>query len=206
MHAKKKNIIHERKVIKMKKQQKDFILIGDLFTTFFTMTLNTLTVAFLLSNKTLYQTINLSALIISAIVSKIIVSKQTNQEKFYKRRSKLFIIESVIDIILIIPIIILGNKSIVVVGIVAILMKPVTEIQEINNTIHMTKIFTTEARLNHDLKLKQKKSIISIVAVLAGFLANKFVAPHIAYAIILLVEAINNVFYMAQKPMTGGDN
>ena len=206
MHAKRKNIIHERKVIKMKKQQKDFILIGDLFTTFFTMTLNTLTVAFLLSNKTLYQTINLSALIISAIVSKIIVSKQTNQEKFYKRRSKLFIIESIIDIILIIPIIILGNKSIVVVGIVGILMKPVTEIQEINNTIHMTKIFTTEARLNHDLKLKQKKSIINIVAVLAGFLANKFIPPHIAYAIILLVEAINNVFYMAQKPMTGGDN
>ena len=189
-----------------KQQQKDFILIGDLFTTFFNSALNTLTVAFLLNDKTIYQLINLSALIISALVNKIIISKKSNQETYYKHRKAFFIIESTIDIILVIPIIILGNKSIFIVGVVAILIKPLSEIQEINNTIHMSKIFTTEARLNHDLKLKQKKSIINIVAVLAGFLANKFVAPHIAYSIILLVEAINNVFYMAQKPMTGGDN
>ena len=204
MNAKRKNIIHERKVIKMKKT-KDLILIGDLFTTFFNTSLNTLTIAFLLSNKTLYQTINLSALLISALVNKLIISKG-NHERFFKYRNKFFIIESVIDIILIIPIIILGNKSIVVVGIVAILIKPLSEIQSINNTILINKIFTTEARLNHDLKLKQKVSIINIVAVLAGFLANKFVAPYIAYAILLIVEAVNNIFYMIQKPMTGGDN
>ena len=204
MHAKKKNNIHERKVIKMKKT-KDYILIGDLFTTFFTMTLNTLTVAFLLNNKTIFQLINLSALIISALVNKLIISKG-NHERFFKYRNKFFIIESIIDIILVIPIIILGNKSIVVVGIVAILIKPLSEIQSINNTILISKIFTTEARLNHDLKLKQKVSIINIVAVLAGFLANKFVAPYIAYAILLIVEAVNNIFYMIQKPMTGGDN
>ena len=188
------------------KKTKDLILIGDLFTTFFNSALNTLTVAFLLNDKTMYQLINLSALIISALVNKIIISKKSNQETYYKHRKAFFIIESTIDIILVIPIIILGNKSIFIVGVVAILIKPLSEIQEINNTIHMSKIFTTEARLNHDLKLKQKKSIINIVAVLAGFLANKFIPPHIAYAIILLVEAINNVFYMAQKPMTGGDN
>ena len=186
------------------KKEKDYILVGDLFTTFFTMTLNTLTIAFLLSNKTLYQTINLSALIISALVNKLIISKG-NHERFFKYRNKFFIIESVIDIILIIPIIILGNKSIVVVGIVAILIKPLSEIQSINNTILISKIFTTEARLNHDLKLKKNVSIINIVAVLAGFLANKFVAPYIAYAILLIVEAVNNIFYMIQTPMTGGD-
>ena len=107
MHAKKKNIIHERKVIKMKKT-KDYILIGDLFTTFFNTALNTLTVSFLLNNKTLFQLINLSALIISAIVSKIIIPKQANQEKFYKHRKTFFIIESVINIILIISHCILG--------------------------------------------------------------------------------------------------
>ena len=204
MNAKRKNIIHERKVIKMKKE-KDYILVGDLFTTFFTMALNTLTVSFLLNNKTIFQLINLSALIISALVNKLIISKG-NHERFFKYRNKFFIIESTIDIILVIPIIILGNKSIVVVGIVAILIKPLSEIQSINNTILISKIFTTEARLNHDLKLKQKVSIINIVAVLAGFLANKFVAPYIAYAILLIVEAVNNIFYMIQKPMTGGDN
>lgn len=187
------------------KKEKDYILVGDLFTTFFTMTLNTLTVAFLLNNKTIFQLINLSALIISALVNKLIISKG-NHERFFKYRNKFFIIESIIDIILVIPIIILGNKSIVVVGIVAILIKPLSEIQSINNTILISKIFTTEARLNHDLKLKQKVSIINIVAVLAGFLANKFVAPYIAYAILLIVEAVNNIFYMIQKPMTGGDN
>lgn len=189
-----------------KQQQKDFILIGDLFTTFFNSALNTLTVAFLLNDKTIYQLINLSALIISALVNKIIISKKSNQETYYKHRKAFFIIESTIDIILVIPIIILGNKSIFIVGVVAILIKPLSEIQEINNTIHMSKIFTTEARLNHDLKLKQKKSIINIVAVLAGFLANKFVAPHIAYSNHLISRSNKQRILYGTKPMTGGDN
>ena len=205
MNAKRKNIIHERKVIKMKKT-KDLILIGDLFTTFFNTSLNTLTIAFLLNNKTMYQLINLSALIISALVNKIVISKKSNQETYYKHRKTFFIIESTIDIILVIPIIILGNKSIFIVGVAAILMKPLSEIQEINNTILMSKIFSTETRLKHDLKLKEKTSTIRIAAAIVSFVATKFIPPHIAYAIILLVEAINNVFYMAQKPMTGGDN
>lgn len=188
------------------KKIKDYILIGDLFTTFFNTALNTLTVSFLLNNKTLFQLINLSALIISAIVSKIIIPKQANQEKFYKHRKTFFIIESVINIILIVPIMILGDKSIFIVGVAAILMKPVTEIQEINNTILMSKTFNTETRLNHDLLLKEKNSTIRIAAAIVSFVATKVIPPYVAYAIILAVEVINNIFYMAQKPMTGGDN
>ena len=101
---------------------------------------------------------------------------------------------------------ILGNKSIFIVGVAAILMKPVSEIQEINNTILMSKTFNTETRLNHDLLLKEKTSTIRIAAAIVSFVATKFVAPYIAYAIILAVEVINNVFYMKQKPMIGGDN
>ena len=57
----------------MKKNNKDLILIGDCITDFFTATLATLQVAFLLNDESIYQAINLASCIIAAIINKLII-------------------------------------------------------------------------------------------------------------------------------------
>ena len=80
-----------------KKNNKDLILIGDCITDFFTSTLATLQVAFLLNDEAIYQAINLASCIIAAIINKLIISKG-NTQKFYKHRNKLFILESIVNL------------------------------------------------------------------------------------------------------------
>lgn len=173
------------------KKNKDLILIGDCIIDFFTSVLATLQVAFLLNDEAIYQAINLTSCIIVAIINKLIISKG-NTQKFYKHRNKLFILESVMNLAL-------NNKAMIVVGAVVIIMKPFNVVQSINNKVLISELYSKEARLQHDLIYSEKASYIRIAALALGFLANRFIPANVAYVITLIVEAVNNVFYMKQK-------
>lgn len=183
-----------------KKNNKDLILIGNCITDFFTATLATLQVAFLLNDEAIYQAINLASCIIAAIINKLIISKG-NTKKFYKHRNKLFMLESIVNLALVPVVLALNNKAMIVVGAVVIIMQPFNVIQSINNKVLISELYSKEARLQHDLIYSEKSSYIKIAALALGFFANKVIPANVAYAIALIVEAVNNIFYMRQKPL-----
>ena len=183
--------------------KKDLILIGKTYSTFFTTTLNTLYISFLLSNKTIYQIIALAGCIIAALINKTInTADDISNNKFYKHRNKIFILESIVNLVLVPAILLLNNeKSIIVVGIAVVIMKPFEIIQSINIKILISEIYSKEARLKHDLLFEKYSSYINVAAYITGFLANKFIPANIAFTILLIVEATNNIFYIKQKPL-----
>ena len=184
------------------KKNKDLILIGKTYSTFFSTTLNTLYISFLLSNKTIYQIIALAGCVIAALINKTINTADISNNKFYKYRNKIFILESIINLALVPAIVLLNNEeSIIVVGIAVIVMKPCEIIQSINIKILVSEIYSKTARLQHDLLYEKYSSYINVAAYVTGFLANKFVPANIAFTILLIVEASNNLFYVKQKPL-----
>ena len=80
-------------------------------------------------------------------------------------------------------------------------MKPFEIIQSINIKILVSELYSKEARLQHDLLYEKYSSYINVAAYVTGFLANKFVPANIAFTILLIVEASNNIFYIKQKPI-----
>lgn len=183
----------------------DYILAGDLFSLFTTYSLNTLTTAFLLQDKLIYQIIALGCSI-ATFVSSFALSNyiEKNKDKFYNKRSIFFIIEGLINIILVPIILVFGNSSLFIIAITKILTQPLSTVQSVLNSVMMNKTFTQESRLHHDILLNKYSSLIKIIAIATGFAANILLTPTIAYAISVAAEVANNVFYMKQKPL-GGD-
>ena len=100
-----------------------------------------------------------------------------------------------------VELLVIENKAMIVVGAVVIIMQPFNVIQSINNKVLISELYSKEARLQHDLIYSEKSSYIKIAALALGFFANKVIPANVAYAIALIVEAVNNIFYMRQKPL-----
>lgn len=110
-------------------------------------------------------------------------------------------LESIVNLALVPVVLALNNKAMIVVGAVVIIMQPFNVIQSINNKVLISELYSKEARLQHDLIYSEKSSYIKIAALALGFFTNKVIPANVAYAIALIVEAVNNIFYMRQKPL-----
>lgn len=184
--------------------KEDLILTGNLITNFFMTALNTLQIAFFLQDTILYQSIILISTIIEIIINVTIIKKDntTRYEKFYNHKNTLFKLEIIANLVLI-PFLFLFTErnALIVMAIINILMTPFNSIQAINIKLMIAKNFSNNRRTIHDLYMQKYTSIINVIAIAAGYLANTYLKANIAIVIILIIESINNIFYMAQKPL-----
>ena len=119
-----------------KSKSSDLVLAGDLFSSFIQYSLNTLTTEFLLHDKFIFQVIALASTIVSLITSFTLSNYiERNKDKFYNKRTIFFIIEGIINTVLVPLILIYGNKSLYIVATTVILTKPLTATQTILNQV-----------------------------------------------------------------------
>lgn len=178
---------------------KDKILVGDLITTLVKMSTATVSALYLLQSKTLYQLINIAGLTISILVGQIITPEHS--KILYKHLKKIYLLESIIKIVAIIVLLVYKNSSLLLIGIIAIISAPLSTIQKYNNITLVNTIYNTEARKLHDIYSAKYGVIAQAIAMGIGFIVNVFVPPYLAYAIAELVEIVNNIFYLRQKPL-----
>lgn len=177
--------------------KKDYILRGELISLFVETAFNTLYVAFILTlGNTFYQLINTAVLIISTIVSKYIQSHTNTIPTINKHTKKFFQIETIINSILIVLILIFKTASII--AIVTVITTPLNVIQQLNNTHMINKIFNKEQREKHDTDTQLYSHQVKLIASGIAIVLNVILKDHLYVAGIALcvIEIINNRFYI----------
>lgn len=183
----------------------DYILAGDIITKFVETTFNTLKVDFILSLGTnMYQSSLAILLVVSTIASVIMLKNLKLQKTLYEKRNTLYIIEIVLNILISLVIAIFKTPIVAVASLV--ITCPLAAVQKFNNNKLKSEIFTKDELVDHQNRFDTYVQIVSIISVIIGFGINIIFkdTSYVAFIALCIIEAVNNIFYMKQKPL-GGD-
>jgi hypothetical protein len=185
----------------MKRNKKDYILIGDMITNLLCIATNTLWITFILSmGMNAYQLVNVGTTVIAMVSGTIYLSNKLKKanflEKCFDKYFVFLIVEGCVNILG--AILVIMTKSVWSCVALSLAFRPFGVLQRMNNNKLMSVSFTPEERVVHDNKEQTFGQTVQLAGLGLGFIVNMFVPAHIGVAISFIADAINNVFYWKQ--------
>ena len=203
-HSKPENKFIIERIIAMKNKLSkiyDWIIVGNCVDTFIGNAVTTLTTAFILAlGNNVYQMMGVAVAILKIVMSRLMLKYEPVKKFGYKHFNQLMILECIIDVI--VGIATLITKTAWIAVIINIITTPTTTMEKIGlNELTANAFPSPESRLDHDNKWSLIHPYITVVGGLVGFYINRTMDGATAFALIFLVDLLNNLCFIKQKHM-----